>query len=210
MALDSGKIVGGVFLDLKKAFDCVSHDILLNKLNAYGIRGNLMQWFQSYLSARSQYVIYNGIKSSFRNITHGVPQGSILGPLLFILNVNDFSRSSDLLFSILFADDTSVFIEGHSYAEVIEILNNELLKVSDWLMANKLTINLEKSHYMIFHRSRLKDCDKKDVIIQDRIISHVTSTKFLGVIIDDKLQWNLHIIYMKNKIAKSNGIFIQN
>ena len=165
-----------------------------------------MQWFQSYLSARSQYVIYNGIKSSFRNITHGVPQGSILGPLLFILNVNDFSRSSDLLFSILFADDTSVFIEGHSYAEVIEILNNELLKVSDWLMANKLTINLEKSHYMIFHRSRLKDCDKKEVIIQDRIIYHVTSTKFLGVIIDDKLKWNLHIIYMKNKIAKSNGI----
>ena len=73
MALDSGNIVGGVFLDLKTAFDCVSHDILLNKLNAYGIRGNLMQWFQSYLSARSQYVIYNGIKSSFRNITHGVP-----------------------------------------------------------------------------------------------------------------------------------------
>ena len=144
MALDSGKIVGGVFLDLKKAFDCVSHDILLNKLYAYGIRGSLMQWFQSYLSARSQFVFYNGIRSSIRNITHGVPQGSILGPLLFILNVNDFSRSSDLLFSILFADDTSVFIEGHSYAEVIEILNNELLKVSDWLMANKLTINLEK------------------------------------------------------------------
>ena len=73
-------------------------------------------------------------------------------------------------------------------------------------MANKLTINLEKSHYMIFHRSRLKDCDKKDVIIQDRIISHVTFTKFLGVIIDDKLKWNLHILYMKNKISKSNGI----
>ena len=88
----------------------------------------------------------------------------------------------------MFADDTSVFIEGHSDAEVIEILNNELLKVSDWLMANKLPINLEKSHYMIFHRSRLKDCDKKDFIIQDRIISHFTSTKFLGVIIDDKLR----------------------
>ena len=85
-------------------------------------------------------------------------------------------------------------------------INNELLKVSDWLMANKLTINLEKSHYMIFHRSRLKDCDKRDVIIQDMIICHVTSTKFLGVIIDDKLKWNLHIMYMKNKIAKSNGI----
>ena len=101
----------------------------------------------------------------------------------------------------MFADVTSVLIEGHSYAEVIEILNNELLKVS-----NKLTINLGKGHYMIFHRSLLKDCDKKDIIIQDRIIRHVTSTKFLGVIIDDKLKWNLHIIYMKNKIAKSNGI----
>ena len=81
----------------------------------------------------------------------------------------------------------------NSYAEVIEILNNELLKVSDWRMANKLTINLEKSHYMIFQRSRLKDCDKKDVIIQDRIMFHVTSTKFLGVIID-KLKWNLHAV----------------
>ena len=129
-----------------------------------------------------------------------------MGPLLFILNVNDFSRSSDLLVSILFADDTSVFIEEHSYTEVIEILNNELLKDSDWLMGNKLIINLEKSHNIIFHRSRIKDCDKKNVIIQDRIIYHVTSTKFLGVIIDDKLKWNLHVIYMKNKIAKSNSI----
>ena len=92
----------------------------------------------------------------------------------------------------MFADDTSVLIEGHSYAEVIEILNNELPKVSDWLMANKLTINLE-SHYMTFHRSRLKDCDKNNVIIQDRIISHVTSKQFLGVIIDDELKWNLHL-----------------
>ena len=89
------------------------------------MRDNLMQRFKSYLSARSQYVSYNGIKSNIRYITHGVPQGSILGPLLFILNVNDFARSSDLLFSILFADDTSVFIERHSYAEVIEILNND-------------------------------------------------------------------------------------
>ena len=110
MALDSGKIVGGVFLDLRKPFDCVSHDILLNKLYAYGIRGNLMLWFQSYVSAGSQYVFYNGIKSSIRNIAHGVPQGSILGPLLFILNVNDFSRSSGLIFSILFADDMFICI----------------------------------------------------------------------------------------------------
>ena len=164
---------------------------------------------RAFCQRTAEYVSYNGIKSSIRNITHRVPQGSILGPLLFILNVNDFARSSDLLFFILFADDTSVFIEGHSYGEVVEIINNELLKVSDWLMANKLTINLEKNHYMIFHRSRLKDCDKRDVIIQDRIISHVTSTKFLGVIIDDKLKWNLHIVYMKNKIASPMAFYIK-
>ena len=139
---------------------------------------------------------------------------SILGTLLFILIVNDFARSSDVLFSILIADDTSVFIEGDSNEELIESINYELLKVSDWLMANKLTINLEKSHYIIIHRSRLKDCDKRGVIIQDRIISHVTSTLFIGVIIDDKLKWNLHVhniyiyiyiyIYIINKIAKSS------
>ena len=131
MALDTGKIGWGVFINFKKTFDCVSHGILLNKLCAHGIRDDLMQWFKSYLLAKSLYVSYNGTKSSIRNISHGVPQGSILGPLLFILNVNDFARLSDLLFSILFADGTSVFIEGHSYTEVIEIINNELLKVSD-------------------------------------------------------------------------------
>ena len=119
MALNSAKIVGDVLLDLKKAFDCVSHEILLIGLYAYGIRGKLIQWFQSFLSAKSQYVFYNGIKSSIRNITHGVPQGSILNLLLFVLNVNDFLRSSDLLFSILFAGDTSVFIVGHLYPEFI-------------------------------------------------------------------------------------------
>ena len=91
MALDTGKIVWGVFINSKKAFDCVSHDILLNKLHAYGIRDNLMQWFKSYLLAKSLYVSYNGIKSSIINKSHGVPQGSILGPQLCILNVNDFA-----------------------------------------------------------------------------------------------------------------------
>ena len=109
-ALDTGKYVVGVFLDLKKAFDTVDHSILLNKLYLYGIRGNIYNWFKSYLTNRSQYVEYNNVKSKTEIITHGVPQGSILGPLLFIIYMNDFSRSSELLFSILFADDTSVFI----------------------------------------------------------------------------------------------------
>ena len=117
-----------MFLDLKKAFDTVDHGILLEKLYLYGIRGNIYRWFESYLTNRSQFVEYNNVKSKTENITHGVPQGSILGPLLFIIYMNDFSRSSELLFSILFADDTCVFIEGTSFQDISNILNKELEK----------------------------------------------------------------------------------
>ena len=135
----------GVFLDLKKAFDTVDHNILLAKLKQYGIRGNTQRWFESYLSNRKQYVEYNNFKSDTKTITHGVPQGSILGPLLFIIYMNDFSRSSDLLFSVLFADDTSVFIEGTHFENIYKILNTELEKINIWLKANKLTINTKKN-----------------------------------------------------------------
>ena len=103
------------------------------------------------MTNRSQFVEYNNVKSKTENITHGVPQGSILGPLLFIIYMNDFSRSSELLFSILFADDTSVFIEGTSFQDISNILNKELENISIWLEANKLTININKTHYMMFH-----------------------------------------------------------
>ena len=141
-ALDTGKIVVGVFLDLKKAFDTVDHTILLRKLKLYGIRGKVHDWFSSYLNNRSQFVHYNYYNSEKKHITHGVPQGSILGPLLFIICINDFSRCSDLLFSILFADDTSVFIEGTNYDKIIYILNKELKRIDIWLKANKLTIHI--------------------------------------------------------------------
>ena len=191
MAFDTRKFVGGVFLDLKLVFDCVSYDILLNKLYAYGIRGILMQWFKSYLSARPQYVSYNGIKSSIRNIAHDQWHNDQYWDPCYL-----FSMSMILLDHLI---DYFQFclLTIQVYAEVIETIYNELLKVSDWPVTNKLTINLEKSHYMIFHRCRLKDCDKQDVIIQNSITSQVTSTIFLGVIIDDKLIWNLHNIYEK-------------
>ena len=204
-ALDTGKFVVGLYLDIKKAFDAVPHSILLEKLYALGIRGNIYNWFKSYLENRKQYVIYNNCKSDMGTITHGVPQGSILGPLLFIIFMNDFSKSSELLFAILYADDTNIFLEGNSYNKTILELNTELLKIESWLVANRLTLNVSKTHYMIFHRSRIKTVDH-DLILNGNVVKRVTSTKFLGIIVDDQLKWKQHINYIKNKISKSIGI----
>ena len=174
---------------------------------AIGIRGHIHDWFKSYLSNRTQFVYYNNTISEVKGISHGVPQGSILGPILFIIYLNDFSRASNILFSILFADDTTVLIEGHSYNNIITVLNNELYKIDTWLQANKLTINMNKTHYMVFHRARLKPT--KDVMISQNKIAITKSTKFLGIIIDDKLKWTEHINYVKNKISKSSGILFK-
>ena len=143
-SLDEGKIVGGLYLDIRKAFDSISHQILLDKLHKIGIQGNIHCLLKSYLMSRSQYVICNGATSDVKFVETGVPQGSILGPLLFILFMNVFSRSSTLLFSILFADDTSVFLEGTEYSKLIKTLNNELENVTKWLNANRLTVNMKK------------------------------------------------------------------
>ena len=157
----------GVFLDLKKAFDTVDHKILPDKMHAYGIRGNILRWFRSYLPNRSQLDFYDGRQSEIQSITCDVPQGSILGPLLFIIYMNDICNVSELLFIVLYADDTCVVIHGQDMLNIITVLNHELLMLSTWLKTNKLSLNTDKTYYMIFHRARIKLLDTDYPIIMN-------------------------------------------
>lgn len=134
----------------------MNHDILFDKLEIYGVRGIALQWFRSYLNNRFQYVVYNGEKSDKKRITCGVPQGSILGPLLFLLYINDLADVSDKLFALLFSDDSNMFITGKNIDELVDTMNFEMKKNIDWLNVNKLSLNLKKTHYMIFRKRRAK------------------------------------------------------
>ena len=144
-SLDDNNISMGVFLDLSKAFDTIDHSILLAKLETYGIRGNVLEWFNSYISNRSQYTYYKGMKSSLKDICCGVPQGSILGPLLFIIYMNDIYFVSDKADIILFADDTNIFFKHKSADLLYDTASIELSKICNWFSANRLSLNKSKT-----------------------------------------------------------------
>ena len=204
-ALNNNEIVLGLFLDFTKAFNCVNHEILIKKLEKYGIRGICLDWFINYLLSWKQYVCFNGTNSEVLYINCGVPQGSILGPVLFLLYINDLANVSKILFPILYADDTNIFITGKNIDTMVEIINNEICKLVEWLHMNKLFLNIEKTQYMIFSlRKKIKP--EKDIYIQDKIIQQVEYTKFLGIFIDCKMSWINHINHVKSKVAKGIGI----
>ena len=149
-SIDNKQLCAGVFLDLSKAFDTVNHRILMDKLYHYGFRGHAFNWIQDYLNNRKQFVEFKGELSEYQTVRCGIPQGSILGPLLFILYINDIQHSSNLLKFILFADDTNVFFSDKDIDRLQSTLNSELDKVSNWLIANKLSINVKKKLIILF------------------------------------------------------------
>ena len=151
--IDSGKFGCGIFIDLKKAFDTVNHKILLTKMEHYGVRGVTLDWFASYLTGRKQFVYLNGESSELKDVSCGVPQGSVLGPLLFLMYINVLPNVSDKLNFYLFADDTNIYYESKDLQNLEHVMNNELKHLSLWLKVNRLALNINKTNFLIFHSS---------------------------------------------------------
>ena len=196
----------GIFMDLSKAFDTINHNILIYKLRSYGIRGKVLNWFEDYLRNRQQFVAFKGHNSNITNISCGVPQGSILGPLLFLIYVNDIVKSSTIASFFLFADDTTVFHSHKNIATLTEILNTELSKISRWFKCNKLSLNVDKTNFIIFQSSHLQNVHNINLHIDRLPLVQKESFKFLGVYIDSHLSWNDHTHNISILIARGIGI----
>jgi hypothetical protein len=225
-ALNNGNYCIGIFLDLRKAFDTVSHSILLTKLSKLGVNGTALKWFRCYLSQRSQRVEVNGCLSKSALIDCGVFQGSILGPLLFLCYINDLHHSTELA-TFLFADDTSCLAENKNLETLIAHVNSELQKLALWFKANKMAVNVNKTNYIIFHtRGKKIDPNHPDVVFNsnepgvshsdpslinklERIhdnhaVDKMRSFKLLGVFLDEHLSFSNHITHVCAKLSRSN------
>ena len=210
--MDKGHFSCGIFIDLKKAFDTVNHDVLLNKLQHYGFRGTISDWFSSYLTNRKQTTDINGYISEQQLTTCGVPQGSVLGPLLFLIYMNDIQYSSTKFKFFLFADDTNILYADKHLRSLESVANAELTKVYEWLTANRLTLNIKKSNYVIFRPYQ------KTLIFQPKIYMYDNEkqsqsklecneyVKYLGMLLDKNLSFKNHIDLITIKISKTVGM----
>ena len=210
-SFSKGEFTLGVFIDLSKAFDTVDHEILLKKLVFYGINGKTKQWFESYLRNRHQFVSFdNGKSTTLLEILCGVPQGSILGPLLFLIYVNDLHKASSDLLPVMFADDTNIFLSSKNIIELFSKMNQELKNIALWFQCNKLSLNVKKTKFSLFYSARKKSFipDELPVLKIDNIdITRDNVTKFLGILIDENLTWKPQIVNTSTKISKIIGIF---
>jgi hypothetical protein len=203
--IDAKNICLGIFIDLKKAFDTVCHPILLEKLRNIGVTDNAHKIFESYLSNRVQIVKINDIVSSPQPITCGVPQGSIIGPLLFLTYINDISELRLNGEVSLFADDTSIFYFGSTVDEIQKKAQEDLNTLHSWFQRNLLTINVSKTSYIIFKARNKKINHDISLSINDIQIKQSTEEKYLGLILDNELTWKPHIEKIKSKLSSLRG-----
>ena len=205
----SERCLGG-FMDLSKASDTLDHSILISKLEYYGLGDNSVNLILSYLANRKQYISLNGHDSSLLNITTGLPQGSILGPLLFIIYLNDLCTISPYLDFICYADDTTLLfnldrlLDDPLDFEINDFINEELKKVETWLAVNKLSLNVQKTKYIIFRKGGREYA--LDIKINNQPVERVHSFNFLGLIISYNLKWDEHIDRLKNKLTQTTGM----
>lgn len=204
--LDRKKIVGGLFIDLKKAFDTINHEILLNKLDRYGIRGIANDLIKSYLSNRKQFVVLNGVRSSLCSIDIGVPQGSNIGPLLFLIFINDLGNLKLRGTPRLFADDTALFYPHSNTQSIIKDIESDLENLLEYFNGNRLSLNLLKTKYMIFHSPRKKIQQHSDPCFRNIQIEKVSTFKYLGLHLDSCLLWDAHIKKVSSKISSLCGL----
>ena len=202
-SLEEGKFIMPVYLDFSKAFDTVNHRILLSKIEHYGIRGIMGSWFKSYLQNRKQYVSVNGVTSAVSTMNMGVPQGSVLGPALFLLYINDMSTSTTLDL-IHFADDTTIVASTDTEHNLFTIMNRELSSVDKWLKVNRLSLNIKKTKYMII--TNKATLSNRKIRIRRRVIEKINCIKFLGIMLDDRLNFDRHALHICNKVARAVGV----
>ena len=209
-SFEYNKYILGVFIDLSKAFDTVDHSILLQKLELYGVTDRNLSWFKNYLSNRKQFIqINNEENTELETITCGVPQCSILGPLLFSLYVNDLKNVSNLVDPIMYADDTNFFLTHKDISYLFETANLQLERINQWFISNKLSLNVNKTKYSFFHKQSKRDDIPlllPKLNINNSEIERSECLKFLGVLLDKNLSWKEHIKYIESKIAKNIGL----
>ena len=200
-----------VFIDLSKAFDTISHKLLLKKLERLGIRGTANLWFKNYLSDRKQYMDIDDIKSDFESIACGVPQGSILGPILFLIYVNDISRCTSC-HVLSFADDTTISLSGTNIVDLYNTMNQELEHINQWFQSNKLCLNVKKTKHIVFRPVNSKIPNDMNIVINNQTIDRISNEsnekcfKFLGLHMDEHLSWKFHISKVCKKIASANYV----
>ena len=202
--------MGLVFIYLKKAFDTVDHGLLCKKLEFYGIQQQPLEWFKSYLYNRKRYSRLNGVDLSIMEINVGVPQGSCLGPLLFLLHINDLPQAVQKTNVSMYADGTSLCHQSHDITQLNEAINNDLAHVEKWLRGNKLSLNVMKTHALLIstkpkHKSLKNQDESLKLKIQNNELDIVQKTKYLGIQIDNTLDWKEHTKTISSKVSRGIG-----